>query len=184
MGCPSGGHRAAQVRAQLRQRATACSPRRCRGLGAYVQWVRSEPRIDARALRAARVAVGMSQDQLARVIGVAGGERISRWERGASTPRPEMVHRLAQALHVDPADLVAEGEARGLSRLRVAAGLSARDVAGEAHVSESTYRRWESGQVRRTPQQVTLELLARALQVSAEDVGREIAQDRHATAGP
>ena len=140
--------------------------------------MRGEPGIDPEALRAARVAAGLTQHGLAREIGVAGGERISRWELGTSTPRPQMLHRLAQALHVDPADLLEEGEARGLLRLRLAAGLSARDVAALAHVSEPTYRRWESGQVLRTPHQGTLELLAKALQVSTQDIEREIATAR------
>jgi transcriptional regulator with XRE-family HTH domain len=120
----------------------------------------------------------MTQHQLARVVGVAGGERISRWELGSSTPRPRMLHRLAEALHLDPADLVVAGETRGLRPLRLAAGLSAREVAALAHVSEPTYRRWENGRAIRTPAQGTLEMLARALQVSVMDVEREMAHAR------
>ena len=46
--------------------------------------------------------MGLTQHELARLIDVAGGERISRWELGSSAPRPEMLLRLAQALPAPP----------------------------------------------------------------------------------
>ena len=46
--------------------------------------------MDPGALRAARERAGLTQHQLARLVGVAGGERVSRWELGTSEPRPEI----------------------------------------------------------------------------------------------
>jgi len=63
--------------------------------------VRVESDVDPLALRDARIRMGLTQHELARLIDVAGGERISRWELGSSALRPEMLHRLAQALNVD-----------------------------------------------------------------------------------
>ena len=68
--------------------------------------------------------MGLTQHELARLIDVAGGERISRWELGSSAPRPEMLHRLAEVLKVDAADLLEAGRPADLRRLRTSAGLS------------------------------------------------------------
>ena len=64
--------------------------------------MRVESVVDPAALRDARVRMGLTQHELARLIDVAGGERISRWELGSSAPRPEMLLRLAQALPAPP----------------------------------------------------------------------------------
>jgi len=115
---------------------------------------------------------------LARLIDVAGGERISRWELGSSAPRPEVLHRLAQALDIGVADLlVAEGPA-DLRRLRTFAGLSARSLAARAHMSAPTYVRWESGRTKRLPARQALRPLAKALNVSVEDVESAIVSSR------
>lgn len=126
--------------------------------------------VDPAALRAARLAAGMTQHQLARVVGAAGGERISRWELGTSTPRPSTVLRLARALQVEPGDLLGASHAPDLRGLRLVAGLSTRQVAALAHVSEPTYRRWENGQFQHALRPRTIELLARALKVSPRRV--------------
>jgi transcriptional regulator with XRE-family HTH domain len=114
--------------------------------------------------------MGLTQHELARLIDVAGGERISRWELGSSAPRPEMVHRLAQALDVGAADLLEAGGSADLRRLRTFAGLSARTLAARAHMSVPTYVRWESGRTKRLPARAALKPLAKALNVSVEDV--------------
>src|SRR5665647_3888120 len=82
--------------ARLRLRLPARRPRRLR-----VSFVRVESGVAPLALRDARIRMGLTQHELARLIDVAGGERISRWELGSSALRPEMLHRLAQALNVD-----------------------------------------------------------------------------------
>jgi transcriptional regulator with XRE-family HTH domain len=137
--------------------------------------VRVESRVDPLALRDARLRMGLTQHELARLIDVAGGERISRWELGSSAPRAELLHRLAEALNVGVADLLDAGGPADLRRLRTTAGLSARTVAARAHLSAPTYVRWESGRLRRLPARQALKILAKALNVTVEDVESGIA---------
>ena len=104
-------------------------------------------------------------------IGVAGGERVSRWELGSSTPRPALLQRLAEALDVPVRDLLAPaGDPPDLRRLRAAAGLSAREVAERAHMSLPTLKRWEAGGIRRMPSRAALSALADALGVDVESL--------------
>ena len=140
--------------------------------------MRVESGIDPVALRDARIRMGLTQHELARIIDVAGGERISRWELGSSAPRPEMLFRLAQALNVDAADLLRAGGPSDLRRLRTSAGLSARSLAAQAHLSAPTYVRWESGGTKRLPARQALKPLAKALNVTVEDVESAIATAR------
>ncbi|WP_425577343.1 helix-turn-helix domain-containing protein [Nocardioides endophyticus] len=59
--------------------------------------------LDPSVLRAAREEAGLTQHELARLVGVAGGERISRWELGASVPRPDFLGQACwSARHPDP----------------------------------------------------------------------------------
>jgi transcriptional regulator with XRE-family HTH domain len=60
--------------------------------------MRPEALVDPEALRAARIRAGLTRPELARLVGVAGGERVSRWELGTSSPRPEILHQLARVL--------------------------------------------------------------------------------------
>lgn len=136
--------------------------------------------VDRAALRAARERAGLTQHDLAYQVGVAGGERVSRWERGASEPRPEILHRIAAVLGVQPAELLLPVWRRpDLRRLRVLAGLSARQVAEQAHVSLPTYARWEAGNFERLPSSASLQALASALNVSVEAVTVAVASSRH-----
>ena len=130
-----------------------------------------EPLVDPRALRVARESAGLTQHELARLIGVAGGERVSRWERGASEPRPEVLHRIASVVNVQTGNLLlpAHGDA-DLRRLRVLAGLSARQVAERSHMSLPTYARWESRQINLLPSQSALDALAEILGVRPAEV--------------
>ena len=75
-----------------------------------------------------------------------------------------------QALNVDAADLLDAGGPADLRRLRTSAGLSARNLAARAHVSVPTYVRWESGRTKRLPARQVLKPLAKALDVTVEDV--------------
>ena len=122
----------------------------------------ASPGVDPQSLREARARAGLTQHGLARVIGVAGGERVSRWELGSSAPRPSQLVRLADALGVGVGDLLVEAP-QDLRRLRLCAGLSAREVADRAYLSLPTYVRWEAGHLAKIPSRNTLEPLARAL---------------------
>ncbi|WP_457255891.1 helix-turn-helix transcriptional regulator [Pedococcus sp. P5_B7] len=131
----------------------------------------ADPLVDPTALRAARERAGLTQHELARLIGVAGGERVSRWERGASEPRPEVLQRIAGVLKVRTVNLLAAPDgAADLRRLRVVAGLSARQVAERSHVSLPTYARWESGQTMALPPASSLDALAEILGVRPAEV--------------
>jgi transcriptional regulator with XRE-family HTH domain len=108
-----------------------------RFLGAIGCWVmHRESWLNPEALRAARVRAGLTQHELARLVGVAGGERVSRWELGTSRPRPEILLRVASALDVSSTDLLdSNADLSDLRGLRIAAGLSMRDLAARTHLS-------------------------------------------------
>jgi len=57
-----------------------------------------QTRVDGHALQRARSARGLTQGQLARVIDVSGGERVSEWERGVKAPAVRIIPELAAAL--------------------------------------------------------------------------------------
>lgn len=123
--------------------------------------------LDPSALRAARENAGLTQHQLARLVGVAGGERVSRWERGTSEPRPDILVRLAETLGLTPFALLDTDPASpDLRALRLAAGLTATEVAVRAHVAKPTYERWEAGHWKRLPSRENLRDLARGLSVT------------------
>lgn len=145
--------------------------------------MKPDPLVDPRALRDARVKAGLTQHELARLIGVAGGERVSRWERGASAPRPEVLSRIAVVVNVTSNELLtaASGEA-DLRRMRVVAGLSARAVARGAHMSLPTYARWEAGRIDRMPPTAALAAVAMVLNVSVEEVKTAVAVSRRGSA--
>src|ERR1035437_4460519 len=122
--------------------------------------------------------MGLTQHELARLIDVAGGERISRWELGSSAPRPEILQRLAQTLNVGVVDLLEAGGPADLRRLRTSSGLSARTVAARAHMSVPTYVRWESGRTKRIPVKQALTPLPKGLTVTVEEVESAIVTAR------
>lgn len=119
------------------------------------------------AIRAAREKAGLTQHQLARLVGVAGGERVSRWELGTSEPRPDILVRLAKTLGLTPHELLdVDPGTPDLRALRLAAGLSTTATASRAHVAKATYERWEAGRWERLPSHENLRALARALSAS------------------
>jgi transcriptional regulator with XRE-family HTH domain len=170
VGAPRGAIGVTARRKSLSVFEAASTPR--------VSIVRLDSGVDPVSLRAARLRMGLTQHELARLINVAGGERISRWELGSSAPRPEILRRLAQTLNVDAADLLDPGGPADLRRLRTSVGLSARTLAARAHVSVPTYVRWESGRTKRLPDGPALKLLAAALNVTVEDVESAIVTAR------
>lgn len=132
--------------------------------------------VDPGALRAARERLGLTQHQLARQVGVAGGERISRWELGLDEPRPHLLARLARILNTPALDLLDVDDAhRDLKALRYCAGLSVTDLAATVHVSARSYTRWESGTWVRPPSEHNLRAIARALNVHPATVRRALA---------
>lgn len=129
------------------------------------------PAIDGAALVRAREAAGLTQHQLARAVGVAGGERISAWEHGRSRPRtPDLLRRVADALGVSSQDLLVTPDAPSLRWMRFAAGLDVADAAAAAHVSVDTFKRWEAVGVRRAVAPKIVESLASALGANEGDI--------------
>ena len=127
--------------------------------------------IDPNALRAAREEAGLTQHELARLVGAAGGERISRWELGTSAPRPDFLVRLAKALEIPTLRLIhLDGDVPDLRALRLQAGLTVSRLATSVTVAVPTYYAWEQGRWIRFPATQSLEALASALGESVESV--------------
>jgi len=133
------------------------------------------PALDAVALRRAREHSGLSQNELARRAGLAGGDRVSRWERGEARPRsPRTLHDLAEALGVEARDLLLPPESGpNLRWLRFAAGLSIDELAIAANSGVSTVKRWEA-EGHANPSNATLSALATALSTSTETIRRAL----------
>ena len=127
--------------------------------------------IDPNALRAAREEAGLTQHELARLVGAAGGERVSRWELGTSSPRPDFLVRLAKALDIPTLRLIhLDGDVPDLRALRLQAGLTVPELAASLSVAVPTYYAWEQGRWTRLPAPQSLEALAGALGESVEVV--------------
>ncbi len=127
--------------------------------------------LDPSELRAARERAGLTQHELARLVGAAGGERVSRWELGTSAPRPDFLVKLARALDIPTLRLVRfDGAVPDLRALRLQAGLTVPDVAAAIKVAVPTYYAWEQGRWTRLPASNAVEELARILGVSVDVV--------------
>lgn len=139
--------------------------------------------IDAQALREARLRAGITQHDLSNLIGVAGGVRISQWERGVQTPRPEITARLADALQVPVSELLVPRTRPDLRELRLAAGLPLRAVAEHLSMPASTYAHWEGGARKTLPGEGVLARLAECLGTDPDAVRgafeRTIERPRH-----
>ncbi len=122
--------------------------------------------VDADALQKARANRGLTQNQLARIIDVSGGERVSEWERGVRTPAVRLIPQLAAVLGVTPLEFLALPNGVDLKALRLAVGKTSAEVAAEVHVSPATNLRWESGRVPVGEGPGLRSRLARALHVS------------------
>ena len=134
------------------------------------------------AIRHARETAGLTQHQLAREIGIAGGERVSKWELGTATPRLEVLAKVARAVDVDIQALLAPGfRLVGVARLRAAQSLSVSETARRCHVSIATYERWERGGTVHGPSGASLALFAEVMQVSEAKAETALAQSRSHT---
>lgn len=142
--------------------------------------------VDGASLRAARMRAGLTQHQLARLIDVAGGERISLWELGTSAPRAETLPKLAKALAIPIAEMLPERDGPpDFRRLRLLAGLSQQSIAERVHVSKATVARWDRGHFAHTPHREELRELGRLLGVStnAVEAALSLSQEGRSTAG-
>lgn len=125
-----------------------------------------------------RVAAGLTQVQLADVIGTKQ-ERVSDWERGVTTPRPQLIPMLAEALGLDALlFLAADPGAPDLADLRLAAGLSSGELAAAAGITVPRYRRLELGAAHREPAPALVEKLAQLLALPVVTVRAAIEEAR------
>jgi transcriptional regulator with XRE-family HTH domain len=67
-------------------------------------------------LRIARQRVGLTQRELAARLGMEFTCDISVWETGKQSPRIDTVVRLAEALEIDPGELLRETKGLGANR--------------------------------------------------------------------
>jgi len=88
----------------------------------------------------------MTQADLAKVLGVAGPERISSWEHETNRPHVNQIPVLAKTLKVSPDALLVGDSRNRLRDLRWEAGLSLGELAEQLHVGRNTYQRWETGE--------------------------------------
>lgn len=126
--------------------------------------------------------MGLTQHQLARIVDVAGGERISGWERGENEPRARVIPELAHALGVDPLELLALPHGVDLRALRLVAGRTAPELARSLNVSLHSYLRWEAGQRLSLPvgDRRILTALSRELGVSTPQILEALHRSRAA----
>ncbi len=116
-------------------------------------------------LAAARHAAGLTQTRLAELLHTEQA-RVSEWERGVMTPRPNLVPKLASAIGMDALEfLAADSGSPSLEDMRLAAGLTMQEVAAKLETSMWRYRGIEIGSTRRDPPKWLLEGLARLFAV-------------------
>jgi transcriptional regulator with XRE-family HTH domain len=65
--------------------------------------------LDGAALRKARIAANLEQEQLAKLAGVKQGQ-VSGWERGHTGCRLGTLHKLAGVLGIDPVALMRDDD--------------------------------------------------------------------------
>jgi transcriptional regulator with XRE-family HTH domain len=130
-------------------------------------------------LAAARLAAGLTQEQLAAAIS-SSESRVSEWERGLFSPRPELIPVVAAAVGVPPLQLLDSGPAGPeLESLRLAAGLSLQAIAAAAGTSVGRYRRMERGERLEDPDDL-VRPVARVLSVRPAKVRAAIEAARKA----
>lgn len=85
-------------------------------------------------------------------------------------PNPRMLRALAEALSVEPVQLLSLPNGFDLKALRLVSGLSAADLANSAHVSLPSYHEWESGHSLPLANSRILSALARRLDISTAEI--------------
>jgi transcriptional regulator with XRE-family HTH domain len=120
-------------------------------------------------LRAAREASGLTQQELADLVGVTRGT-IANAENGASTPRDAVTTKLSEVLDAPPEDLgLPIPNEHPLARVRRAAGDTQQQLADECEVTRRTIIDLEAG--RGNPNPVLLGKLTDRYDLAPEDLG-------------
>lgn len=136
--------------------------------------------VDPEAIRIARRKAGLTQGQVATALGLAGGEAVSVWERGAFEPSSaRLLHDLADVLQASVPELLRRDRGQiDLRYLRLVAGLESAEVADLLHVAVSTYRRWERGAWTRMPSEAIIAGLSAAFGVRPHVVTEALRHSR------
>ena len=125
-------------------------------------------------LKALRKKAGLTQEELADVLGISY-MTVRRWEAGKASPRVEDIPSIAQALGVPEADLLDTNASipfgANLKALRRKAGLTQSQLADKIGVSLLTLFRWEKDE--RQPRMSEIKALAKALGVSEAELLHE-----------
>lgn len=102
-------------------------------------------------VRRLRIVRGLASDDFADLVG-ASVSAVWSWETGRTAPTPPTLVRIAQVLHVTPADLIAIPEHQlTLSDLRVEAGYTQADAARALDLSPNKLLRIEKGRLPSDP---------------------------------
>lgn len=137
-----------------------------------------ETRLRGDRMAELRRAAGLRQSDLAAQLGTLD-RRVGEWERGEQQPRPHYLVALAAALDVDPLELLdVDLAAPPLLALRLAAGMTLRELAEASGIPFSSYRRFERGVGRAAPGGDVVAALASALGVTPQQVQRAAACSR------
>ena len=141
--------------------------------------------LDGDALRQARLAVGLSQHQLALECGLSSDSLLSRWERGVASPRPATLKVLAERLGVPIVALqpMEVRERPDLRAERFRRGWSMSDLAGITGIPVPTLVSLERGVIRRRPHTPTMLALSAGLGLREDDVLDLIARARELGGG-
>jgi transcriptional regulator with XRE-family HTH domain len=134
---------------------------------------------DPDRLRNARIQAGLTQAELARLVGT-DHTVIARYEAGERTPYVERLATLAAALGITPAALTQGNEIGNLAQLRSRAGLSQNTTAQRAGLVRTTYAAIERGEIA-TLDTDTATRLAAALEVDPKVIlsAHSIARAEH-----
>ncbi|MFD4535585.1 helix-turn-helix domain-containing protein [Kitasatospora sp. NPDC058397] len=101
-------------------------------------------RIRRERLRELRARLGMTQEQVARILDCSRSA-VSTWETTGRLPRPGRLRRLAELMDVPVRELLIASNSSTLRQMRTAAGLRQMDVAALLHIKSSTYCDVEKG---------------------------------------
>lgn len=131
---------------------------------------------DPAALVAAREAKGWNAARLAREADI-GLSTLRYWERGAGSPEPDNLARVADALGVPVAQLVRVRDgAQTLADARVLAGLTQPQLGRLTGISTTSIGALERAEIRLSEERA--QLLADALDLSVDDIKNAYAAAR------
>ncbi len=137
-----------------------------------------EARLRGDRMAELRKAAGLRQSDLAAQLGTRD-RRVGEWERGEQQPRPQYLLAIAAALNTDPLELLdVDPQDPPLLALRLAAGLTLREMAASSGIPLSSYQRLELGISRSEPSATATAALASALGLALPRVQRATARSR------